>query len=270
MSSLPHRDRRRQKMKFRRSHRPNTARSHRRSLRFESLEGRLVLASVLGGSADTAIVGTICSDLNANGVRDGGEDGLADWTVYLDLNNSGTLDNDADGTPEPSTATNSDGDYRIFGLLPGVYRISEVVQTSWSPTAPVSQDVLVVDGKDTKADFFNFGGGDIVGTIWNDLNDDGVRDTDPVTGALIEPGLADWTVFLDLNTDQTLNPSEPTTLTDAIGEYSFTGLPAGDYEVFEVLPAGWEAARGFDDKQTATVIALEQTTLDFANFNTGA
>ena len=171
--------------------------------------------------------------------------------------------------PEPSTATNSDGDYRIFGLVPGAYRISEVVQTSWSPTSPVSRDVLVVDGKDTKADFFNFGGGDIVGAIWNDLNDNGVRDTDPDTGALLEPGLRDWTVFLDLEHDQTLSPSEPTTFTDAFGEYSFSGLPAGDYEVFEILPTGWEAARGFDDKQTATVIALEQTTLEFANINTG-
>ena len=84
--------------------------------------------------------------------------------------NSGTLNTDAVGTLEPSAITNVDGDYVINHLVPGNYRVAEVVPTGWTPTSPVSQDVIVVQGQDTKADFFNFSGGDIVGTVWNDLN----------------------------------------------------------------------------------------------------
>ena len=75
-----------------------------------------------------------------------------------------------------------DGDYLIRYLKPGTYRVGEVVQSGWSATAPVSLDVQVTQSHDTKADFFNFGGGDIVGTVWNDLNADGVRDVDPGYG----------------------------------------------------------------------------------------
>ena len=48
-----------------------------------------------------------------------------------------------------------------------------------------------------------------------------------------------------------------------LASYSFTGLPAGDYEVFEVVPSGWEVSPGFDNKQTAAVVALQQTTVGF-------
>ena len=67
---------------------------------------------------------------------------------------------------------------------------------------------------------------------------------DPATG-LLEPGLAGWTVFLDLdgNNNPTPDPLDRTTLTDSNGGYSFTGLPANEYEVFEVVPAGWEATK---------------------------
>ena len=47
-----------------------------------------------------------------------------------------------------------------------------------------------------------------------------------MTGDFTEPGLADWTVFLDLNNDGVADPSEPTALTNASGEYSFISLPA--------------------------------------------
>ena len=159
----------------------------------------VLVSDVLSGTVDTTIGGTVYEDLDSNGVKSAGENGIPGWTVYLDLDNSGTLNTDAVGTPEPSAVTDVDGDYLIRYLKPGIYRVSEVVQTGWSATAPVSHDVLVTKDKDTKADFFNFGGGDIVGTVWNDLDTDGVRGVDPATGEFIEPGLAGWTVFLDLD-----------------------------------------------------------------------
>lgn len=238
----------------------------------ESLEPRTLLtaplvAEVLKGTAGTTVTGTVYDDLDSNGVKSHGENGVSGWTVYLDLDNSGTLNNDAVGTPEPSAVTNVDGDFVIGHLIPGTYRVSEVVQNDWTPTALVSQYVSVVKDKDTKVDFFNFSGGDIIGTVWSDLNGDGLRAIDPLTGGFTDPGLSSWTVFLDLNKNKSVDPGEPSTLTDANGSYSFFNLPEGDYEVTEIQPAGWDVSPTFDIKQTAAVVARQQVTQDFANYS---
>jgi hypothetical protein len=243
----------------------------KRFLTLENLEGRsllaMLVADVLQGTPNTAVNGTVYEDVNSNGVRDGGENGVAGWTVYLDLDNSGTLNSDSAGTLEPSAVTNGDGDYSINRLVPNTYRVSEVVQSGWTATAPVSQDVIVTQGQSTQADFFNFSGGDIVGTVWNDLDQDSIRATDPVSADFTEPGLAGWTVFLDLDNDRVLGAGEPSTVTAADGSYSFVGLPPDDYEVTEVLPAGWDVPSRFDIRQTASVVARQQVVQDFANFS---
>jgi hypothetical protein len=46
------------------------------------------------------------------------------------------------------------------------------------------------------------------------------------------PGLTDWCVELS-------GPVNATAVTDASGNYVFTGLPAGTYTVCEVVQAGW-------------------------------
>ena len=250
----------------------NRPRCKNRSATVEPLEPRTMLtaplvADVLQGNAGTTVFGTVYEDLDSNGVKTPGENGVSGWTVYLDLDNSGTLNNDAAGEPEPSAVTNVDGDYVISHLIPGTYRVSEVVQSGWTPTALVSQDVDVQLDRDTRVNFFNFAGGDILGTVWNDLDEDGFRATDPVTGEFTEPGLSSWTIFLDLNNNLALDSGEPNTLTDANGKYAFVNLPANDYEVTEVLPAGWDPTKKFDIRQTASVVALQQVTQDFANFS---
>lgn len=224
----------------------------------ESLESRQLLS---------AVVGTVYEDLNSDGIKNPGENGLPGWTVYLDLDNSGTLNTQADGTPEPSAKTNVDGDYIIRRVLPGTYRVTEILKVGWTPTVPISRDVTVIGTADSTADFFNFGGGKIFGTVWNDLNADGIRAVSGSTGAFLDPGLADWTVFLDLNTNGAIDSGEPTTLTDSSGGYSFLNVPAGDYEVTEVQPEGWDVPPTFDIKQTATVKALKTVVQDFANFS---
>ena len=82
----------------------------------------------------------------------------------------------------------------------------------------------------------NFGNvrpAEIHGSKWNDLDADGIHDAG-------EPGLEGWTLYLDLDEDGQLDPTEPSTVTDANGEYAFTGLAFGTYRVGEVMQADWQ------------------------------
>ena len=82
----------------------------------------------------------------------------------------------------------------------------------------------------------------ISGTIWNDADGDGVRDSG-------EPGVAGWEVFLDANNNGLRDAGEPSTLTasdnaaspqDETGSYTFAGLAPGVYTVAEVAHSGWK------------------------------
>jgi subtilisin-like proprotein convertase family protein len=74
--------------------------------------------------------------------------------------------------------------------------------------------------------------GKISGNKWNDLNSNGMKDA-------IEPGLAGWTVYADLNNNSSIDAGEPTTVTDASGNYTISGLPPRSYAIREVLQANW-------------------------------
>jgi hypothetical protein len=72
----------------------------------------------------------------------------------------------------------------------------------------------------------------LAGNVYNDVNGNGTKDPGEV-------GLAGWTVFLDLNNNGQPDPGEPTTTTDAIGNYNFSDLAPDTYHVREVVPPGW-------------------------------
>ncbi|MGB3534843.1 MAG: SdrD B-like domain-containing protein [Microcoleaceae cyanobacterium] len=74
--------------------------------------------------------------------------------------------------------------------------------------------------------------GSISGTKWNDLDGDGVQDNN-------EPGLEDWTIYLDDNQNGELDDGETSTTTDSDGNYSFTDLDPDTYIVAEELQEGW-------------------------------
>jgi hypothetical protein len=168
------------------------------------------------------------NDLDGDGVKDLGEPGLAGWTIQLDLDNNGSVDQIA--------ATDSSGSYSFSGVGPGMHMLSESLQGGWLqtfPAAPGTYTVTTQSGVDVGGrDFGNFKLGRIAGVNFNDLDGDGVKDAG-------EPGLADWTIFLDTDTDGMLDPGEVATTTTADGSYEFTGLTAGTYTVAEVLQFGW-------------------------------
>lgn len=233
-----------------------SSRRHRRS-RLERLEPRQLLA------AD--ITGAIYNDLNGDGVRNQGENGLSSWTVFLDLNRDGTPAAD-----EPTQLTDADGKFTFAGVAAGDYRVAEVVRSGWTATNPTTAfvEVTAIDGEDAKVEFLNHGSGGtgvITGHVWRDLNNNGIQEAG-------ESGVAGWQIYLDLDTDRVLDPDEPFEITDGDGNYTFTNILGGgagdaiDYEVVEVLTAGWEAAPGFSDNYTVGVIEGQTTIVpDFAN-----
>ncbi len=91
-----------------------------------------VIARFGNDAAATAkISGTFYNDLNGNGVRNNGENGLADWQAFADANNDGFW------TPGEKIATSDGlGKYTITGLAPGTYRIREIRLTNWNRTQP--------------------------------------------------------------------------------------------------------------------------------------
>jgi RHS repeat-associated protein len=95
--------------------------------------------------------------------------------------------------------------------------------------------------------------GDIAGfsndvqAIWSDTTQNGsptdayyvvYRSRQPVVP---NSGLAGWTVYIDQNHVGQLESGDPTTTTDADGNYSFSGLAPGTYWVAEQLQSGWSA-----------------------------
>lgn len=241
---------------------PRSASSRIRSRRNQSRDSQVGCEAMESRILLSAITGTIYDDVDSSGTKTAQDHTLGEWQVYIDIDQNGVLNSLPSGAMEPSVLANAGGDYSINmnGFATGLYRVTEVVQAGWTPTAPLSRDLSFRSGQDSnQIDFFNFAGGTIQGTVWNDLNQNKTREAS-------DPGLAGWTVFLDINTNGALDATEPSTVTDADGFYQFTDVPAGDYEVTEIQPAGWDT--DFDIKQTATVQAMQTVTQDFVNVST--
>jgi fibro-slime domain-containing protein/RHS repeat-associated protein len=89
---------------------------------------------------------------------------------------------------------------------------------------------------------------------------------DPGQTQFLEPSLADVTVYLDLNQNKLLDIGEPSKITDSLGIYSFTSLPAGRYEVREVLKR--DAIQSFPGEMHLVNLNANQVVVgrDFGNY----
>ena len=88
----------------------------------------------------------------------------------------------------------------------------------------------------------------IAGTLWNDANGNGQLDPG-------EPGISGRTVYVDQNGDGVLDNGETWTTTAAGGSYAFKGLPAGSYNIGQVLSAGWKSSPA-TSTDTAVTLAV--------------
>ncbi|HET6879120.1 MAG TPA: SdrD B-like domain-containing protein, partial [Pirellulales bacterium] len=171
-----------------------------------------------------SIDGTVFSDTNGNGTLDSGEQGIAGRTVFIDQAGTSVFQ-----TGDPTATTDSSGNYSFTGLSPGTYKVYEEVPNNLALTLP-NQTVSVTANE--TASGINFGEQpSITGTVFNDTNGNGTLDSG-------ETGVAGRTVFLNNDNTGAPDASNPSTVTDANGNFSFSGLAAGTYKVDEVTPAG--------------------------------
>ncbi len=97
----------------------------------------------------------------------------------------------------------------------------------------------------------------ICGTKWNDLNGDGIRQGG-------EPGLSGWTILLSYPN----GPVYTSTVTDAQGNYCFTGVPCGNWLVSEVHQPGWvQMVPGGSGHLLSTTTGSTTNGVDFGNFS---
>jgi hypothetical protein len=174
------------------------------------------------------ISGNVFNDLNANGMRDAGDLGLAGWQVYADLNGNGRLD-----PGEPTTITDAQGNYTLANLAAGAYIIRALPRTGWRQTTPANnygQHLTLGTGQTwSNANFGETQQNQIRGVVYNDWNGDGIHENG-------EAGLAGWTVYIDTDNNGILDSADRVATTDYYGNFSFINVPAGTYTLRAVAP----------------------------------
>jgi LPXTG-site transpeptidase (sortase) family protein len=191
--------------------------------------------------------------LNANTTKEPGEAGIGTVTVTL-YDSTGTI-------VIATTTTAANGTYSFANVPPGDYRVVETDPAGYVSTTPNLVPVTVTSGGNVQADFgeyrlVNTSPASINGTVWNDLDADGV----------IDPGespLVGVTVTLRDN----LGNVVATALTNASGQYSFTNLVPGAYSVTETDPATYVSTTL--NTVVTTLNAGDSSTINFGD-RTGA
>ncbi|NNF34539.1 MAG: hypothetical protein HKN68_10545, partial [Saprospiraceae bacterium] len=173
------------------------------------------------------INGIVWKDVNGNGILEGGEPTIPEIEIILF---------NAIGVEVSRTSTNSSGMYNLEDVLAGTYYIQFLVDEIFEVTLPnigmdesMDSDVTEENGSWTTSDFevpgqsnfINAGVielGDINGIVWNDTNNNGLREPD-------EPKYSEVIVNLFDSNMEIIGM----TSTDENGTYLFEDILAGDY-----------------------------------------
>jgi subtilisin-like proprotein convertase family protein len=146
------------------------------------------------------------------------------------------------------------GNYNTYGLpVTGTY------QGNWGVYAFLGDDRLLASDMSNGLFVLSLPHVSISGTVFTDRNGNGVLDSG-------EPKEAGQTVYVDTNHNGVLDPGEPTAVTDAKGNYSFTGLQPGAYRVREVVPSGDTQTTANPTPISGALDGTSVTGVNFGNF----
>ncbi|MNX68356.1 Serine-aspartate repeat-containing protein D precursor [compost metagenome] len=178
------------------------------------------------GERGQGVSGNVYVDVDLNGVNDGGDHPLANVTVELRT---------ASGDLVATTTTGPDGSYSFGDVPAGDYVVIETQPAGYGegPEHPTNR-VPVTVVTDEKTAPINFGErtGSLSGLVYNDTNNNGVRDAN-------EPVIGGVTVVLT-GTDARGEAVTRSVVTGPDGSYRFTDLPGGTYTVTETQPDGYD------------------------------
>ena len=186
----------------------------------------VVVASGGSGSANFGdqeqgtVSGKVFNDLNGNGLQDTGENGIGGVTVEL-------LDDQ--GSNVQTGATVGDGSYLFSSVAPGLYMVRETDPEGYASTTNNTASVSVGAAGSATACFGDRKQGIVSGKVFNDLNGNGLQDTE-------DTGIGGVTVKL-VNSE---GVTDQTGVTVGDGIYSFS-VPPGRYVIEETDPSGYSS-----------------------------
>ena len=191
----------------------------------------------LGVYTPGGVVGRAWNDVNRDGVRQVDEQPVSNLAIRL---------LDASGQVAANESTDAAGNYRFDGVAPGAYTLElvrptgtllsignvgdDATDSDFSPLTGRSSPITVLSAQTQSLDagLFGIGGPTTTGgTVWNDTDGDGVRETgeSPASGVLVN---------LIAGTAQVV----ATQTTAADGSYRFENMASGQYTIEMVPPAG--------------------------------
>ena len=230
-----------------------------RRLGLEQLERRDLMASIQG---------MVWNDVSGDGLQQTGEPGLAGWTEFLDLNGNGVRDRETRtvNSSGSAVAIPDAGKKTVSLTISGfVTTLSDVnVKLNINHAADNDLDVFLISPRGTRVELFtdvgsrnrNFtnttlddqaatgiasGSAPFSGSYrperslsaLNGQNPNGTWKLEITDDAGSKTGsLVNWSLALR-------GQDEPAAVSSAAGSYSFTGLPAGTFQVREVLQPDW-------------------------------
>ncbi|HFQ61712.1 MAG TPA: hypothetical protein ENK39_05350, partial [Epsilonproteobacteria bacterium] len=215
---------------------------------------------------DSSIGDFVWNDLDGNGIQDAGEVGISGVTIelYDDINGDGNIDNGGSynntDTLLATDTTDASGNYKFDGLIPGSYIIKitdangNLSLGSFSTAGGATQTALITQSQqfvDTVDFGYHVPKGSVSGTILD-------PSSNPIVGAQVK--IVDTTTGATIN-DINGNPLLAT-VNPADGTYTFTDVPAGDYNIVEINPVGYGSVSDVDSSDDGDTIVNTDTNND--------
>jgi hypothetical protein len=178
-----------------------------------------LVASGLVNYSRGQISGNVFKDTSLDGSLNAIEPVVANQTVFIDTNGNNTFD-----TGERSTKTDAWGNYAFHNLSAGSYTLVTIPPSGYSFSGSGQRQTISLASNANRAgvdfSFIKTGTASLSGTVYNDTNGNGVRDTG-------ESGKSGVRIYFEVNNNGYADSFEQSVVTDANGNYTFANLAGG-------------------------------------------